>query len=201
MPFSRSHKKMRLRISFIRGSLTSSLRKVKPSIGHVQQTFSAPSGHSWHSGFEPLLHLGVIHQASLLHRDAATVEHRKVWYAADIVAGSELRIFFRINFQHDSLPRHVRRSTRNFRSRRTTGPAPLGPEIHENRNRGIFDGFLEQHVINRLRFSHGRQWRFTNSAAASAGQILGWNAIAASAMFTGADKRHRDLPHYSMDVE
>ena len=39
MPFTRSHKKMRLRISFIRVSLTSGLLKVKPSIGMYHGQF------------------------------------------------------------------------------------------------------------------------------------------------------------------
>ena len=102
-----------------------------------------PSCRNARCGFEPALHLIVVHQAGLLSDHAAAGEHHEVGDAVDVEAPRKLRIFFRVHFQHHRTARHVRGSARHFRSSRDAWPAPPCPEIHEHGNRRIFHDLIE----------------------------------------------------------
>src|SRR5580658_10509817 len=65
-------------------------------------------------GLEPTLHLIVVHQTRLLHYCAASRENHEVGDAADLEAPCDVRVFFRIHFQHDRFARHVRSGARDF---------------------------------------------------------------------------------------
>ena len=82
-------------------------------------------------------------QAGLLHHQAATKEDGEVGYAANLEARSKLRIFFRIDFQHYSLARHVSSGSCDFRSSSATRRTPLRPKVHEYRNGCILNDFIE----------------------------------------------------------
>src|SRR6266850_4068525 len=101
------------------------------------------SGRDRSGGPEPLLHLFMADQAGLLHHRAATKEDGEVGYATNMEARSKLRIFFRIDFQHDSLARHVSSGSCDFRSSSATRRTPRRPEVHEFRNGCILNNFIE----------------------------------------------------------
>src|SRR6267143_7048844 len=102
----------------------------------------------------------------------------------------KLRVSFCIHFKHYSLACHFRSSSCDFRSSHATRLAPFRPEVHEYGNRGVLNHFIKQRIVNSKRFREGRQRRLTDSATASAGQILGGNAVLLSAMAAGTGDRH-----------
>lgn len=140
---------------------------------------------------EPLLHLVVAYQASLLHHHSAAGENDKIGDAPNIEVPGQLRVFFRIHFKDNRLARHVRSRAQDFGSSGTTWPASLRPEVHEYGNANVLNNLVKQRFVDRDRFGDRRQGRFAFSATTSAGQMFDWNAVLLSAVSAGADHGHR----------
>jgi hypothetical protein len=130
----------------------------------------------------------------LLRYGAASEEDHEVGDAADLEAACDLRIFFRVHFQHYRPARHVRRGSRDFGRGCNARPAPARPEIHEYRHRRVLHDFIEQLIVHSERLGDWRQQVFTEAAATAAGQELGWNAVLLSAMAAGANDGQKKPP-------
>jgi hypothetical protein len=141
------------------------------------------------------------YHAGLLHHDAATGEDHEIRDAANIVAGGELRIFFRVDLYHYGFAGHVSSGARNFWSSGAAWAAPISPEIHEYRNGRVLNDFIELHIVDREWFRDGRQRRFTSSATAGAGEILGGDAILLAAIGASANDRHTNLRHIELALK
>jgi hypothetical protein len=85
----------------------------------------------------------VAYQTGLLRYDATIREDDKIGNATNIEAPSNLGIFFRVDFQHDSLAGHVSGGSLHFRSSGAARPAPICPEVYEYGHRGILNDFIE----------------------------------------------------------
>ena len=90
-----------------------------------------------------MLQLLVGYQTGLLYYHAPAREDDEVGYTTNIEARSQLSVFFRIDFQHYRLARHVDSGAGDFRSSSATGRAPLCPEVHEHGNRYIVNDLIE----------------------------------------------------------
>jgi hypothetical protein len=155
---------------------------------------ACPSGGNRSRAPQPLVHLIMFYHAGLLGHQAAAGENRKVRDAANIEARRECRIFLGIDFQHHSFARHFRRSASHFGSSHAARSAPVCPEIDKHRNGYTLNDFIEQDFVDRQGLGERRQWRFTFSATAGAGQVFRWNTVVLAAMATGANYRQERPP-------
>ena len=69
---------------------------------------------------EPLLHRVVVYATGLLPYHTSAREDDEVGNGTDIEAGGELRVFFRVDLQHNRLARHVGSSARDLWRRSAT---------------------------------------------------------------------------------
>jgi hypothetical protein len=98
-------------------------------------------------GTQPLLHLSVIHQASLLNDRAASRDHDEVGDSPNLEARGELGIGFGVDFEHECLAGHIGSGSSDFGSGSAAGPAPRRPEINQDRHGRVLDDFVKQRGI------------------------------------------------------
>src|ERR1700722_6852454 len=129
--------------------------------------------------------------ARLLHDGVAGVEGDEVWDAAHVETRRDFRIAFGIEFDDDGTSGHVSGGASNFRSRDPARPTPRRPEIHQHRDAGILNDFVEDRRINFQRFIQGRQWIFTSATPPGVVEVRRWNAVQAVTDFAGSNYSHR----------
>ena len=76
----------------------------------------------------------------------------EVWDASHVEADRQFRIALGVNLNYDSPSGHVSGRTRDLGRCHTARPAPRGPEIHQHRDAGVRDDFVEQLGIHFERF-------------------------------------------------
>lgn len=98
-------------------------------------------------GTQPLLHLAMIHQASLLNDRAAAGDHDEVGNSPNLEARGELRIGFGVDFEHERFAGHIGSGSGDFGSGGATGPAPRRPEINQDWYGRVLDDFVKQRGV------------------------------------------------------
>jgi len=136
--------------------------------------------------------------ARLLHHGMAGVEDDEVWDAAHVEARRDFRIAFGIEFDNDGTSGHVSGGAGNFRRRDPARPTPRRPEIHQHRDAGILNDFVEDRRINFQRLIRGRQWIFTSATPPGIGEVYRWNAVRASTDFAGSNYSHKSPADWSL---
>jgi hypothetical protein len=119
----------------------------------------------------------VIDQSRLLQHDAPVLQHDKVRNTHDVIALRESGPAFGVDFQDDSLPRHIRRDFLNLWSRHSAGTAPGGPEIDQYRNRSFANYVLERFFVGIDWFRDRVEFGFARAAVPHVGQVLRGYAV------------------------
>jgi hypothetical protein len=99
-------------------------------------------------------------------------------------------MFVSVNFQHKRLSSHVLCRTRHFGSGGMTRPAPLRPEVYENRHAGGIHDFVKKSCIYLERFIDRRQRSLTRTATARLREMIRSNTIFLATLFACSDCRH-----------
>src|ERR1700722_3948457 len=115
----------------------------------------------------------------------------EVWDASHVEADRQFRIALGVNLNYDSPSGHVSGRTRDLRRCHTARPAPRGPEIHQHRDAGVRDDFVEQLGIHFERFVYRGHGGFRGAAATSIGKMCRRNTIFSSANLTNTNRGHR----------
>jgi hypothetical protein len=151
---------------------------------------------SSHSGRrpQPILHLLMFHNPSLLHNHPPTRKNHEVRDPPNAKPGSQARIGLGIYFKHHSLPGHIHRSSRHLRRSHPAGPTPLRPEINKHRNRRTLHDLIKPALIHSQRLAHRRQFRMARPATSGARQVLTWHPVVSSTNSTSTNYRHKDKP-------
>ena len=97
---------------------------------------------------EPLLHLFMTHQTSLLEHRLSTRKDDEVGYAADLKAGRELWVGLCVNLQNQSLTGHIGGGAGDLRGGCLARTAPVGPEIDQNRHGGALNHLFKEGGID-----------------------------------------------------
>jgi len=139
---------------------------------------------------QPLLHLVVVYETSLLYDGLAAREHNKVGNPAHLEPRRELRIGFGVHLQHQRFSSHVRRGLRDLRSCGPARPAPGRPEIDKHWYRRILDNFIKQGSVYRQWLRQRRKRRLTGSTPSCAAQMLGADSVFLVALRASSNDRH-----------
>jgi hypothetical protein len=89
----------------------------------------------------------VIDDAGLLADELAGREDGEVGDAAYVVTRCELLIAVGIDFEDDGVAREVLSGACDLGCGCAAGSAPVGPEVHEDRNAGALDDLVEERCI------------------------------------------------------
>jgi len=139
-----------------------------------------------------MLHLTMIDQSCLLHSQTPPVKDGEIWNAAHVVASSQVRVLFGIDFQHDSLARHFPGGPCDLRRRHAAGTAPRRPEIHQHGHPRVGDDLIEFLAVNRERLIDSRNRRLASAALPCISQVFGRYTVLYAALVAKPD--HVDDP-------
>jgi hypothetical protein len=161
--------------------------KICTTSGTVDRTLGCRRGNC---RFQPGFHLLMPDHSRLLRHEAPAAEDDEVWNASHVEPARYFRIAFSVKLYYDSSSSHIRRRTRNFRSRHPARSAPRSPEIHKHRNMGILNDFREGLRINFQRFVHRLQRSLAGATPSGIGEMCRRNTVHASTSFAGSNYWH-----------
>src|SRR6185437_10889610 len=136
----------------------------------------------------------MVHEPSLLHDSASSIEHREVWNAPDLESRRKLRIAFGINFHDNGFPGHIGSGFLNFRRGHAARPAPCRPEVGQHRHTRILHDFIKELRIHLKGFCNWGKITFACTATAAVSQVCGRNPVLASATAACSYGWHKLLP-------
>src|SRR5678815_416805 len=108
-------------------------------------------------------------ESSLLGDEFAGVEDGKVRDSAHVVPSGEFVVLLGVDLEDEGTALRVDRGLFDLGGGHAAGTAPLGPEVHEDRNAGILDDLVEQGSVGGDRLVDGSELVFAVAAAASVG--------------------------------
>jgi hypothetical protein len=136
----------------------------------------------------------VTDHSSLLVYQLAAREHSEVWNSTNVESSRQSLLLVGIHLEDDGMAGHIAGSLRNFGSGSPAWPAPLGPEIYQDRNTRALNDLIEQLIVRLKRLIAWGQLSFASSATASVRKVLRANSIFLSALFAASNDRHSHLP-------
>ncbi len=142
---------------------------------------------------KPTLHGGCVYQAYLLELKLTSGKHREIGNAAHVVLRGELRITFRVHFQHDCAPGQLPRRLRHVRRGHAARSAPGRPKIGQNRDLALANDLVELLFVDFDRFADCRQLRLAGTALANVGKVLGGYAVGPSTGKAISNHRHGSI--------
>src|SRR6267142_1889007 len=122
----------------------------------------------------------MIHQTGLLQNNLAILENNGVRNAPHVVSLRKNGRAFRVYLQDDGSARHLRGYLFDFRRSHSTGAAPCGPEIDENRDASFAHNAVE--ILGVCLDWFCNRWKLCLAGTAPPGvcHMLGRHAVALS---------------------
>ncbi len=138
---------------------------------------------------QPAPHLRSRHQPRLLKNRLPLAQHHKIRNRLHPESRGQLRMLLRIHFQNQSLPRSLARQFLQLRRSHPAGPAPIRPEIDQNRNIRRIHDLRKRRIIHLDRFTLRRKRILAGRASPSVCQVSRRNSVALSAACAGPNCR------------
>ena len=132
----------------------------------------------------------MVDQSGLLIHEAPARKNREVRDASNVIASGQFGMRLRVDFENNGFARHVRRGAGHFWRGHTARAAPCCPKIDQDRHACVLSDIVEKFRIRRQRLIERRNRILTVAAAASIGEMLRRDAIAAATVFADTYGRH-----------
>ena len=136
----------------------------------------------------------MIDNPGLLLDELACGKDREVGDTPYRVSCRELLIFVGVDFENDGVTGHILCRACDLGCSGATGSAPVGPEVHEDRNAGALDDLVEERGVDLQGFIERSEWIFARAASASVREVIGSEAVFLAAAFAGSYDRHGVTP-------
>jgi hypothetical protein len=137
----------------------------------------------------------VIDDARLLFDELAGGKNGEVRDAAYGKSCSELLVFVGVNFENDSVTRHILCGTRDLGGCGSAWAAPFSPEIDEDRNARALDNLVEECGIDLQWFVEWGQRVLACAASAGIRKMVRGEAVFLAARFADSYRRHWITPN------